>query len=617
MEKDAQIQINPNSYIEFYHPFFTEKVERKLADPQFLKHSHRDELLKQAKQLITPMIESKYIKHVKGDQQLLMLYKRHLASKEVLLETRIEEVPCTCAHPGRCNLRQILPTGVNDKPVLCYNSCLRTLFAASKRQLKRVFPPEKHELEKFTKWTKKIFETEISPLLDNFDYSYSEWYNHLPASKQKLMKEVHMMHKAGVPFPEIVAYTMFCKQEIQFEGGKNRAICGISDAVQYVIGPVCWALEKIACKIKGYCGGASFEDLERNFHVYAKKYGFEYVLQGDGSGFDLSQHSELKEIDRLIYTKVSDSVWHVPRELFLRYANTEYKQFSSKYYQDKKAKTMMKAIIKGTVFSGSSDTTLMNTIRQALYVRYTMERAGLEWDKDFIVKAKGDDFMVFTHYNDLPYEKYFYDVWSPKEKTPLETKYDCYGLGIILKFLNVGHFDSIDFCSTVAIPTEYQHWKLARMPHRMNPLAHFTRRGLNYNNAHLAQYYDDLATSLEQSCHGMLFYRNYIDAYRARATLLKDASMVKPKQGKIKEQLPDDGHRKRDTTQTAYDYKYGKEWFYKNQMQQSSNTATDDQVAAFLLNRYNMTRTDIENHRRFLLYGGTYNPIADLVADFQ
>lgn len=626
MEKDAQIKINPNSYIEFYHPFFKEKVDHKMQTQEYIEKYFRPthEQLRKAKELIMPMMLEGYIKKPEKNRDLSKyfnrLYVRHLASVEVLKETSIAEVPCTCAHPGRHNIREILPTGENDKPVICYNSCLRTLFAASKRQLKRVFPPDKEELNRFTKWVDKVFKQEIEPLLTDFDYSYSEWFNHLPANKQKLMKQVRMMHKAGVPFPEIVAYTMFCKQELQFEGGKNRAICGISDEVQYVIGPVCWALEKVATKIRGYCGGASYEDLERNFREYARIKGFEYVLQGDGSGFDLSQHSELKHIDRLIYSTVADKVWHVPKSLFLKYANAEYKQFSSKYYEDKKAKTMMKAVIKGTVFSGSSDTTLMNTIRQALYVRYTMERAGLKWETDFLVKAKGDDFMVFTHYNDKNYEKMFFDVWSPKEKKPLETDYNPYGLGIILKFLTVGHFDSIDFCSTVAIPNGHQSWKLARMPHRMNPLAHYTRRGLRYNDLTMAQYLEDLAVSLEQSCKGMPFYQSYIDAYRARAVMFREKAKnqkVHIKLGQVKETMPDDGHKHRDNPDTLYDYKYGKDWYYQQQFRRSSMEVDPDNVYAFLLNRYNMTRTDVENHRHFLMNGSKFNPISYLVADSQ
>lgn len=622
MEKDANIQINDRALITFQDPVLVAKLkEFEATQPTFEEvwndPMQQPELIADAIDLLGGMYDEGIIKRASSYKKMAKKYYKAKMTRLCLENLKISDIPCTCCERGpKNNVKQILPVGDNDKTVICYNSCKRTLFAATKRQLKKVFPPEPSICKEFEEYVKKVFHEETEEYLENFDYSFSQWFNHLERGKQQLMENVEKsISEMKNEYPTNQVYHMFCKRELQFEGGKNRAIAGIDDYVQYCIGPVCWALEDIAPKmIKGYCGAANLGELEATLTEMSLK-GFSYVLQGDGSGFDLSQHDELKVIDKLVYRKVAEKVWHVPQDTFTALTTKSHKTLQAKYFERKHAHTLMSATIHGTVFSGSSDTTLMNTMRQALYIRYTLERKGLKYGRDFYHKAKGDDFMVFVNNPNLPYQAWFDEVWAKKEKDPRSTDYKPTGLGLILKFLKIGDFDTIDFCSTVAIPIGPHKWKLARMPHRMNPLSHYTMK-VDMNESQLKQYLSDLATVMDRHAGDTLFYSSYREAYLYYAALLQSKGKLPEARGNMRKTRPKDGHHERDNGFTP-DVRYGKEHAYKSEMLKSSSTASDDQICAFLLGRYGFTRTDVMNHRDFLLHGGLFNPLSDYLAADQ
>lgn len=85
---------------------------------------------------------------------------QQLASHQVLEETKISEIPCTCHNSlpeQKAAMMQILPVALNDEKCIIYNSCLRTLFAAFKRQLKATPRPENDVMDRFIKFSKKIY----------------------------------------------------------------------------------------------------------------------------------------------------------------------------------------------------------------------------------------------------------------------------------------------------------------------------------------------------------------------------------------------------------------------------------------------------------------------------
>jgi hypothetical protein len=551
-----------------------------------------------------------------------------IAQHKALEQTKIEELPCTCQNKGnlpKASMMQILPTADNDDKCIIYNSCLRTLFAAFKRQLKATPRPDKNEIKKFINFAKKFIDTYVDPHINEFDYSYSQWFNHLNRNKQDNMIRAAEAYKT-TGAPRVIEFGLFCKREVQQDGGKNRAIANIQDMIKYIMGPVCWGLEAMFTDIfPGYCGNKSGEDLE-NYLTASYKDGFTIALQGDGSGFDLSQHTECKEIDRYIYKKILHKVHHVAQSDFDRITQINVRQLKAALYVEGRKLSPFSANVPGTVFSGSSDTTLMNTIRMALYNHYTMYKARIPIEQ-YKLTAKGDDFMILIgDYKIIPQIKKAYnELWAskPKDMTDPKQNYQRKGIGQIIKFLKIGDFSTLDFCSNAFIPYRengIQKFKVMRRPERMIELAHYSRKLLNYTPQQVKTYYLDLALALEVCCgKDIPFYRNYIEAYRYWASLIP-GNMRSIKNGRKKICMRDDGHvnifklHQYDPKLEYFYQTYGNDFYYSVAGRLSSNKIPPEYVSRFLLDNYHLTDQMIERHREILknaLY--RYNPISEFI----
>jgi hypothetical protein len=516
--------------------------------------------------------------------------------------TQIKEFECTCKGDKELALAQLLPVAINNKPVICYNSCLRTLFAAFKRATMQVFPPEQETLQQFKAFAKNMIDRYLKPHLLNFDYSFSQWYNKMPLKKQQDIDRAMKEYQQKSPH-DLVEFGLFCKREKQEEGGKNRAIANIDPVTKYIMGPVTWALEDVCDHyFPGYCGKKNWDDLE-TYYMNCEQDGFKYVLQGDGSAFDLSQHAEIKEaVDFYIYKLIADKVHHVDKEMFLKAATYPIRKLKATLMNGKRSIPLASALVYGTVFSGASDTTLMNTLRMSLYNHFTLQRLGYKYDQDYRLLSKGDDFIVFVKQPTLKgqeYEKAYYQIWSPKAKSPIKTDYKKHGIGQILKFLIVGSVTDIDFCSTCVIRgSDQQSLKIVRRPERMAMLDSYSRAVLKLKNKRQTkQYLLDQALALEIS-HGRLpFYRTFIDAYRAAANNLKVLPDSSGRDGKSKKTIPDDNHRKvLMNLEEVLFQNYGHDFQRTFLSRFSTHTVDDAAVYEFLLNKYNISKTDVEHH---------------------
>ena len=656
MEKEAELQLNPNTDIRLKLPYLSEKVE-KMRDQlhtiglhlcivngkyrprcdvaiAFKEFQSNYEMLSQydldseAEHFVR--VYTGCWKRQVGNRKFAVTglnFEKWAANRYVLATTQIQEIPCTCQGDEKDALHQLLPTGANTPEVICYNSCDRTLFAAFKRQMMRVYEPDPIVAADFQDYTQRYFDQYVEPVLRTFDYSYSQWFNRLPRNKQDAMVQAQSAI-AENGYPELCEYGLFCKREKQEAGGKNRAIANIEPQIKYIMGPVCWALEDLADRyFPGYCGKKSWDDLESLFEQYYAE-GFHYVLQGDGSAFDTCQHYELKLIDRLIYQYLARNhkIWHVNPDDFERLACSEYRELNAKTFGRFGVKNLGSATIRGTVFSGASDTTLMNTLRMALYNLFTLESLGLKFGRDFKLLAKGDDFIIFSRVpklNGCDFESLYLKTWRPKPKHKTTNFDDNKGaLGMILKFLNVGDFDTIDFCSVTCIPyADHTKFKLARKPNRMVPLAHFSRATLKFEKRPglIKQYLLDQAMALDLSHGSMPFYRDYATAYRHAAAQIQ-AEPERSASGRPRIVLDDDGHSKVEVSQhetfaESCFYDYGHEFVEGLKCRFSTHVdISDDEVYAHLLKHFNITRNDVAYHHDFLL---GKNVIYDCIADNQ
>lgn len=656
MEKEAMLQLNPNTDIRLKLPFLVAKVQ---IMEQHLQQLGLDTLIVKGRYVYNVQVADAY-KEFQSNYEMLRQYDldsevqhfikmyvgcgnrqpgnsrfevtgqnlvRWLANRYVLATTRIEEIPCTCRGAEQDALHQLLPTGANTPEIICYNSCDRTLFAAFKRQMMRVYEPDPRIAADFQKYTTDYFNQYVEPVLRTFDYSYSQWFNRLPRNKQDAMVRAES-EIAENGYPELCEYGLFCKREKQEAGGKNRAIANIEPQIKYIMGPVCWALEDCADKyFPGYCGKKSWDDLENLFEQYYAE-GFTYVLQGDGSAFDTCQHYELKLIDRLIYQYLArhGKIWHVNPEDFERLACSEFRELNAKSIGREGVRRLGSATIRGTVFSGASDTTLMNTLRMALYNLYTLERLGLKHGVDFKLLAKGDDFIIFSRVpklNGCDFESLYLKTWRPKPKHMTTNFEDNKGaLGMILKFLNVGDYDTIDFCSVTCIPyANHTKFKLARKPNRMDPLAHYSRATLKLQGKPglIKQYLLDQAMALEISHGGMPFYKQYAEAYRITAARI-NAEPQRSASGRPRMRLEDDGHKQlqqhelHEFAEREF-YDYGHEYIEGIKFRFSTHVeVTDDEVYEHLLKHFSISPIDVQYHYDFLV--GKLQ-IYDCIADSQ
>lgn len=394
------------------------------------------------------------------------------------------------------------------KPIVFGNN-KNTLFAATKRAIKLAPTPSPHIIKDFIEHSIKIIDKEIGYYLKNFSYSYTQWYNHLSAKKQKLIDPIHMYFHNPELFNTTYsieeqkrilteAYEAICKSELQDEDGKPRMVCSIPQLYKYVMGPITWKLEEICSKyLQGYCGNKNLTQMEDMINEYAHN-GYIKVVEGDGSAFDNTQDITLKEIDRYIYRQIFDKIYHVDKKTFMKISQSYYKKMQVKYRDNtKKMKTFITYYVLGTVFSGDCDTTLCNTIRMALYNRYINDKAGLIYNKDYVVFSKGDDFSVLYKYyvpNQTITDAY-YKYFLKNDKT-LNLDNRVFGIGQICKFLEIGPLNSFKFCS---LRSWYKNCHgdiiLTRDPKKLYYLSKYSIKYKTYNTLQQLQYHLDLMTS--------------------------------------------------------------------------------------------------------------------------
>lgn len=603
---------------------YNEPIEhnnRLYADPLFLQLLEKDE----------EVIRKRGIFNMLPTQ---LWFLKNIAHKLAMENTRIDEIPCTCKGQEEIALRQILPVGINTTKVICYNSCARTLFAAFKRQLKQVYPAEEKEQLEFLKFSFKFMtDTGFLDKLQNFDYSYSQWFNKMPRHKQDAMQNAAIEYLAHGFLNQrdadhiYVQFGMFCKREKQAAGGKNRAIANIDNLVKYIMGPVCWALEEFADKyFPGYCGKKNWGDLEDYMKTMYQD-GFTTVLQGDGSGFDLSQNYVMRRVDRIIYHSIASKVHHVQVDDFVRAASAQIRRIKAEQkLSDAKRKNpnltsdcgkIGHALVVGTVFSGASDTTLMNTIRMALYNHYTLQvKCHLKLGVDYHLLAKGDDFMVFVKNPNLPYKKAYDSCWMPKDKKPYDTVYSRYGIGQILKFLLIGDFSTIDFCSTTVVQ-DGEDFKIFRRPDRMDPLMHYSRAAVRMTPGQLKQYYIDMAMAIDDFSNGAPFYREYARAcYRMSKRII--APRVRLQTGRVRLNMPDDGHlHVHDPTQILdlLFHDYGHDYVQGLAFRHSTHKVSDEAVYEHFRKYFNFGKIEVDNMAQALLSQHLYDPIASCLPE--
>lgn len=412
------------------------------------------------------------------------------------------ELKCDRCLPG---LKKLMPTILETNPVMIYHDCLANNYTSMRRDCIALPTHDDVMVERFSRFVDRIFDTEILPILDGFEYSHNAYYNHLTATQQKRFDNVDKdsLNRR--------AYGNFCKLEKQEitssdKHPKNRNISSPNEEYKFVAGPIVYRLEQIfKKKFKGYASGRSWNQREAILNARASSH-LTQLVQGDGSGFDRTQYAALKRVCEMrIYKHLADAgiIYHCTETEFLEQMMAETVTFnvrqmgkSGKYAEVIK---LGKVIKTGTVQSGNCDTTFGNTLRMVLYNRFVVEELiGLdpfEYDLD----CAGDDFAVFMA-QDIPIDLIrwaYYTVFRPQIKG--EDDSVRHGLGQILKYLRISDIEGCDFCSTETYwsPT-LNSYKIIRKIDRYLTLTPWSRKALQLSQKEQREYMKQLAIANDE-----------------------------------------------------------------------------------------------------------------------
>jgi hypothetical protein len=561
---------------------------------------------------------SKYIEEFnqyRQDQQLNLVGDRidsgfrELGEQEIIANIiqilvldylNISDLECYCK--PKVALSSIVPMPeVFEDTLKIYRQCSRTCIAALKRQLMYVPRPEPKALDEFQTFSEHFFHECIEPHLEKMvtgHISVSQFMNKEPLTKQVLLQSAkQIMQQDPSMIPKCVVHDSFIKLEKQPLDGKCRNISAINQYVKYITGPICWFLEDVFNKIPaGFYSGDKNADKYADFFISKMKEGYKYFLQGDGSGFDQTQHYECKYIDQLIYQ------WCWKKGILKEYNDEAYnlltqpiKILKTFYFHDGYKENLCSSQIVGTVFSGAADTTLMNTIRMAVYNIFTLTRAGLKYQEDFSILTKGDDFIVFLkNYVDVSaiYGKY----WLTKKFSPSIKQY---GLGQIMKVLHLTDKTAmIDFCSNAFIfNKEKNDMILTQIPFRAIKHLFYSRKYVHYTNGQRKQYLIDMKKAIIASgAHNLIFYKQLINKFQQQIDKIKE----EPESigiGASKYQFQDDGLLKRSENSQILDYySYDRDFAYKLLMHNTTkkHKITNQDVYNYFFERYGISKKKLD-----------------------
>jgi hypothetical protein len=355
-----------------------------------------------------------------------------------------------CIDSKRVAVVQIAPVLDSSPRIVYYDNCYMNLVAACKRQVIVVPDPSPVMLDRINNYMQQVILPELKELLTDFHYSFEVWYNHLTRDKQL---EIDRIETDKITHRDC---SIFCKGEKQqitgSEPPKNRCISALCSCHKYVMGPIVYALEQYAKKFKGYCGGKNWTDLGYIYDTWHHRNFM--VVQSDISGMDRSVKMPLKRIIfNQIYELLEPYIHHVPIEVYRYHAYPEYTTMVAQQYLDDQRIDHGFASILGTVFSGSCDTTFMNTMMTAILNRFTVEIILAIHVDDYDLTCKGDDSTVAlpdviapARIHNAYKQVYYFSSLTKYKYTPYYVRHGC---GMTLKYLSISYdITDVDFCST-------------------------------------------------------------------------------------------------------------------------------------------------------------------------
>jgi hypothetical protein len=284
-------------------------------------------------------------------------------------------------------------------------------------------------------------------------------------------------------------------------------------------------------------------------------------------------------------------------------------------YGSKRRSVIFRADIIGTVFSGSSDTTLMNTVRMASYNMFTLYKTNLpQYTKysynyrHFPSMNKGDDFVNFSQLNDEQkkiVEETYYKLWKKKSEVEVDT---VHGLGQIIKILEVKPLELSNFCSCIVFRHDDNYYYV-RDPKRLVQFSPFSRKAALYKEPQKKQYLIDQAVALKQSgVISLPLFRGFYQAYMTAASNITVEAQPIPggKSERVKMLVGNHKYYFDVEELQKYDvYRYDMDHYYSmiKNARMDQLQGMDKSFYENCFKRYKWTEDDISEYEYFLTKG--------------
>lgn len=283
-----------------------------------------------------------------------------------------------------------------------YHKCILTsMHPVVNRQLKRLSSPFAELVRGIIIAYASNYVRVIKNRINNmFFYSVQKYYDHLSTKQRKEFDDVKSeIYTTGrIKTSNILIFGIFQKlgeKLINTLGSlsKVRNISGSPSTLKYIIGPFIYAIQKLIYHIDpAHSMPGSDMKLSREINASYKKLRSKNVLaiSIDGSSFDSTQFKIILFcIDLYIYTSILMitplHTLHFPfMVIFTALSTLDIIGYSS----------VIGYIVRGTVPSGKSNTTLGNSQRSAFYVRLIAISAQLIEGIDYTFRATGDDIFI-------------------------------------------------------------------------------------------------------------------------------------------------------------------------------------------------------------------------------
>lgn len=350
---------------------------------------------------------------------------------------------------------QIMPPLYNYNKIVVYDDCVLNSYLAMTRQFKGVPTPTNAALIDYRRFVDRIFRDEVRILINDFQYSFSYYFNHLTRTQQMRLTKVTIEN-----MNRKLWYSIFCKKEKQIrehnaaakkaEMPKNRCICAPCEEYKFIMAPVVYKLEHIFKRnFSGYRSGLSWESIENITNVAATKYS--KLIAFDVSQYDACMRKDVRYAEHKIYDHLYNQgkIWHLPNDkLFLKAHRAETMTLKIRRCdkQTKNYETMITATGPSKRCSGDPQTSFGNTVNMVFVIRYVMEvKLGFK-PHEYCLKIAGDDGEILhsSNLHESEFKAAFYEVFT-KQKNATQ-----HGLGLTLKYLKFGSLYESDFCSTEA-----------------------------------------------------------------------------------------------------------------------------------------------------------------------